>query len=70
MLTVLMYIVGALLLVVGEAIALAKKTDAELPISYYVREFFKKPGPIGLFIALGIWLWLGCHFLLYQSVSC
>lgn len=65
-----MYIVGAILLVVGEAIALAKKTDAEQPITYYVREFFKKPGPIGLFIALGIWLWLGCHFLLYPWVSC
>jgi hypothetical protein len=65
-----MYVVGAVLLAVGEAIALAKYTDSQEPITYYVREFFKRPGPIGLFICLGLWLWLGCHFLAYEWVSC
>ncbi len=70
MLTFIMFVIGAALLAVGEAISLAKNTDAELPITYYVREFFKKPGPIGFFLALGLWLWLGCHFLAYNWISC
>lgn len=70
MLTAIMFLVGTVLLSIGEALAIAKKTDAEMPLTYYIREFFKKPGPLGMFVALGVWLWLGCHFLLYSWISC
>lgn len=62
MLTLIMYIFGALLLAVGEAIALSKNTDKELPITDYVRGLLKL-GPVGFLMLLGVWIWLGLHFL-------
>lgn len=64
MITLIMFVVGGLLLAVGEAISLAKRTDSEMPITYYVRRFFYSKGFIGTVAIWLLWAWLGCHFLL------
>lgn len=53
-----------------EFIALARSTDAEQPYTFYIRKLIKRPGSIGWFLFFGAWLWGGCHFLLYPSVTC
>ena len=62
--TLIMYIIGAVLLSVGQAIALSKNTDSEMPLTYYIRRFFRSFGAVGMLLVIGIWLWLGCHFIL------
>lgn len=63
MITRRMYVAGALLLAVGEAIALAKITPGEEPITFYVRGLLRF-GPAGFLFLLLVWLWLGWHFLI------
>lgn len=57
-----MYVVGIVLLVVGEAIALAKTTDKQEPLTHYLRAIFHF-GPITFLIGTLIWVWVGLHLL-------
>lgn len=62
MITLALYVLGVLLLATGQAIALARKTDGERPITHYVRMLLRL-GPLGFFVLLCVWLWLGWHYL-------
>lgn len=68
MITLIMYVIGALLLSIGEAIALSRNTDRELPITAYIRGLLKL-GPIGFLLLLVVWIWLGYHFLIDRTGS-
>lgn len=61
--TEVMYIVGVVLLAVGEGIALARGTDREEPLTHYIRGL-RRFKPAGFLALLVVWVWLGYHFLI------
>lgn len=48
------------LVLVAEAIGLARSTDQLQPLTYYVRRLLERP--LVYFALLFFWLWVGYHF--------
>jgi hypothetical protein len=70
MITLILFVVSLVMWVFAQAWALAKNTDSEQPFTYYVRRFLKSFGIFGGAIAFVFWMWVGCHFIVYEYVSC